>query len=168
MPRLLAALVALALLASPGAAAAQSLKTNAPPGNSAIDEYLETVPAASGNARPRPPGASGGSSSSLTAAERARLEKLGPDGKTLAAAIDATSPARSTGSGSSAGAGSGSGSPGTGSVAAGEGRSPISQVLDVAAGRDGGGGMGVLLPAILLASLLGFITLAVMRRRSAS
>jgi hypothetical protein len=158
MPRLLAALVALALIAAPAAASAQTQKTNAPPGNSAIDEYLETVPAASGNSRPRPPAAGGGSSSALTAAERARLEKLGPDGKTLADAIDATSPDSKAGSGS----------PSKGSVSAGEGRSPISQVFDVAAGRDGGGGMGMLLPAILLASLLGFITLAVMRRRSAS
>ncbi len=156
MPRLLAALVALALIAAPAAASAQTQKTNAPPGNSAIDEYLETVPAASGNARPRPPAAGGGSSSALTAAERARLEKLGPDGKTLADAIDATSPQRS------------SGSPSAGSVSAGEGRSPIAQVFDVAAGSDGGGGMGVLLPAILIASLLGVITLVVMRRRSAS
>jgi hypothetical protein len=162
MPRLLAALVALALIASPAAASAQTQKTNAPPGNSAIDEYLETVPAASGNSRPRPPASGGGSSSSLTAAERARLEKAGPDGKTLADAIEATSPDRGTGPGA------GSGSPSAGSVSAGEGRSPISQVFDVAAGRDGGGGMGMLLPAILLASLLGFITLAVMRRRSAS
>jgi hypothetical protein len=160
MPRLLAALVALALMATPAAASAQTQKTNAPPGNSAIDEYLETVPAASGNARPRPPAAKGGSSSSLSAAERARLEKLGPDGKTLADAIDATSPDRGTGAGSS--------SPSKDSVSAGEGRSPISQVFDVAAGRDGGGGMGMLLPAILLASLLGFVTLVVMRRRSAS
>jgi hypothetical protein len=159
MPRLLAALVALALIASPAAASAQTQKTNAPPGNSAIDEYLETVPSASGNARPRPPAANGGSSSALSAAERARLAKLGPDGRTLAAAIDATSPAPSKRADS--------GTTG-GSVAAGEGRSPISQVLDVAVGRDSGGGMGVLLPAILLASLLGFITLAVMRRRSAS
>jgi hypothetical protein len=164
MPRLLAALVALALIAAPAAASAQTQKTNAPPGNSAIDEYLETVPAASGNVRPRPGAAGGGSSSSLTAAERARLEKLGPDGKTLADAIDATSPDRSSGTG----AGAGSGSPSAGSVSAGDGRSPISQVFDGAVGRDGGGGMGVLLPAILLASLLGIVTLAVMRRRSAS
>ena len=160
MPRLLAALVALALIAAPAAATAQTQKTNAPPGNSAIDEYLETVPAASGNARPRPPTAGGGSSSSLTAAERARLEKLGPDGKTLADAIDATSPERRTGAGTPSAA--------SGSVSAGEGRSPIAEVFDAAAGRDGGGGMGVLLPAILLVSLLGFIALAVIRRRSAS
>ncbi|MDX6678103.1 MAG: hypothetical protein QOE31_2155, partial [Solirubrobacteraceae bacterium] len=53
MPRVLSALVALLLIALPSAAFAQSPQTNAPPGNSAIDEYLETVPGATGNQRPR-------------------------------------------------------------------------------------------------------------------
>jgi hypothetical protein len=158
MSRLLAALVALALLAMPSAATAKAPKTNAPPGNSAIDQYLETVPDASGAGSPRPPSAGGGSSAgALTAAQRARLNRLGPDGRTLVAAVDATSPARSTASGS------GTKAP----LAAVRGRSPIGQVLDATVGRDDGG-MGVLLPAILLASLLGFVALAVMRRRSAS
>ncbi len=151
---ILALLVAL-FVACPAAAQ----QTNAPPGNSAVDEYLETVPSATGSSRPRTPGSGGTSNGGLTAAQRTQLERRGPDGKALADAIDATSPDRSTGAGSTSS---------TGSVSSAEGRSPISEVFDVAAGRDGGAGMGVLLPAILLASLLGFVALVVMRRRSAS
>jgi hypothetical protein len=101
MPRLL---VALALLAMPAAAIAKAPKTNAPPGNSAIDQYLETVPDAGGASPPRPPAGGGSSAGALTAAQRARLDRLGPDGRTLVAAVDATSPARSTSSGSGTGA----------------------------------------------------------------
>ena len=93
MTRALSLLVALALLAVPSAAIAQQPQTNAPPGNSAIDEYLETVPGATGNRRPTPPG-SGGGAATLPPAERARLERLGPDGKALADVVDATSPPR--------------------------------------------------------------------------
>ena len=157
MTRPLSALVALVLvlLAAPGAATAQTPQTNAPPGNSAIDEYLETVPGATGNQRPRQPGSKGGAV--LSPAERARLEKLGPDGKALADAVDATAPAPVKAK------------PGTtidtGKV---EGRSPIAAVLEAAVGGDGGDGMGFMLPVILLASLLGVIALVVLRRRSVS
>jgi hypothetical protein len=161
MARVLSALVALLLIALPSAAIAQAPTTNAPPGNSAIDEYLETVPGATGNQRPRPPAAGGGSSkAALTPAQRARLERLGPDGKALADAVDATAPARPRATDR---AGEPAVAPQTGA-----GRSPLSEVLDAAAGHDDGGGMGIVLPAILLATLLGVIALAVARRRSVS
>ena len=92
MTRAIIALVVLAF-ALPAMAQAQAPQTNAPPGNSAVDEYLETVPGASGNPRPRTPAPGGAAGSALTAAERARLERLGPDGKTLADAVEATAPA---------------------------------------------------------------------------
>jgi hypothetical protein len=156
MTRLLSALVALVLLAAlPAAAAAQTPQTNAPPGNSAIDEYLETVPGATGNQRPRTPGTGDGAGSVLSPAERARRETLGPAGKALADAVDATAPPAAK--------------PGekidSGSV---EGRSPFSAVLEAVTGSDGGGGMGIVLPLILLASLLGVIALVLLRRRSVS
>ena len=148
MTRALTALVALTLLVLPSAATAQ---TNAPPGNSAIDEYLETVPGATGN---QIPGKSGAGGAALTAAERARLERFGPDGKVLADAVDRTTSVGPKTDSSTA-------------FPAAEGRSPLSEALDAAVGRDGGGGMGVLLPAILLAALLGVIALLLARRRSA-
>jgi len=151
MTRALPALVALVLLLLPAAAPAQGPATNAPPGNSAIEQYLETVPGAAGSRRPRPPAAGAGA---LTAAERLRLERLGADGRTLADAVDATAPAtprkRAT------------------PMPSVEGRPPLGEVVDAVTGRDGDGGMGALLPAILIASLLGIVTLAVLRRRSAS
>jgi hypothetical protein len=152
MRLLLPVFVALVLLSGPAAALAQTAQTNAPAGNSAIDEYLETVPGATGNQRPT----QGGKTSALTAAQRARLERLGPDGKTLAAAVDATAPARATLH------------PSTADPATVKGRSPLGEVLDAAGGGGDGGGMGIFLPAILLASLLGCIALVVLRRRSVS
>jgi hypothetical protein len=157
MARLLSALVALVLLAAPAAALAQSAQTNAPPGNSAIDEYLETVPGATGNQRPSAGGGAAGGGGGLSDAQRARLDRLGPDGRTLAAAVDATSPARATLK------------KGTATPAAVQGRSPLGEVLDAATGSSSdGGGMGFVLPAILLGSLLGVIALVVIRRRSVS
>ncbi|MEA2218430.1 MAG: hypothetical protein QOJ35_1056 [Solirubrobacteraceae bacterium] len=154
MPRLLAAVAVLALLA-PSAALAQAPQTNAPPGNSAIDQYLETVPGATGNQRPRASG-TGAGNAALTPAQRTRLERLGPDGKVLADAVDATAPARTT-----------TRKPAPETLTA-QGRSPLSEVFDAAIGRDGGGGMGALLPVILLVTLLGAIAVVVARRRSVS
>jgi hypothetical protein len=146
--RALLAILALVLIALPAGATAQ---TNAPPGNSAIDEYLETVPAASGNQRPK-----AGGSAALTKSERARLERLGPDGRALADAVDATAPAAAKAP-----------EPGVRPSSA-DGRAPLSKVVDAVTGRDGGDGMGLLLPAILLATLLGVISVVVLRRRSVS
>jgi len=153
MTRALTLLVALVLLAGPAAASAQAPPTNAPPGNSAIDEYLETVPGATGDQVPRRPGAGG--KPVLTPAQRKRLEALGPDGKALADAVDATAPpaakpARKI------------------DLDDVKGRSPITAVFEAATGSDGGEGMGIVLPIILLGSLLGTIALVVLRRRSAS
>jgi len=152
MTRVLMLLVALVLF-MPAAAVAQ--ETNAPPGNSAIDEYLETVPSASGNTVPRPP-AAGGGDSTLTPAQRARLERLGEDGRTLANVVEATSPRKPKEQTPLAG---------DAGVPDATGRSPLGEVLSVAGGE---GGMGVFLPAILLGSLLTAIALVVLRRRSAS
>ena len=152
MPRLLLALVALVALALPVTPAAA--QTNAPPGNSAIDEYLETVPSATGNEVPRKPGSKPGPSV-LTPAQRAKLEKLGPDGKALVVAVEATAPPAASKPAEKL------------DLDGAQGRSPISAVLDAAVGQDSGAGMGFMLPVILLASLLGTIALVVLRRRSA-
>ena len=150
MTRVLATVFAVVLMIVPTSAIGQQPQTNAPPGNSAVDEYLETVPEAGGN---RAPGAREGGSKTggLTPAQRARLKRLGPDGAALAEIVDAT-PARTTTSSPE-------------KLDAVQGRSPIVEVVDAATG--GGGGMGAVLPAILLATLLGVIAVAVMRRRAA-
>ena len=148
MTRPIMALVLLALLV-PFTSQAHAQQTNAPPGNSAIDEYLETVPGAGGSTRPRSPAQRPGV---LTAAERTRLARLGPDGRTLADAVDATAPTKRA----------------AGDLdAAGDGRSRARGVLDAVTGNDGGG-MGLVLPAILIGALLAAITLYVLRRRAAA
>lgn len=157
MTRALWALIVLALTV-PATAVAQTPATNAPPGNSAIDEYLETVPGASGAQRPRAPSQAGGGSV-LTPTQRAQLERRGPDGRALADAVEATAP--------SAAAAPAPEADGIG-AAEGEGRSPGSGVLDAVAGDDGDGGMGLLLPAVLVAALLATITLTLLRRRASS
>lgn len=168
MNRILMALLVLAL-ALPSTA--QSQQTNAPPGNSAIDEYLETVPGPSGNTRPRPPGQRGGGSAgrsggggALTPAQRARLERLGPDGRTLAAAVDATSPAPPSNTSKNEISRPKSDGP----LGESDGRSPLAEVLGTVTGSDDGNGMGVVLPAILVASLLAAVLLVLLRRRAAS
>ena len=158
--RVLSAVVTLLLLA-PAVAIAQAPQRNAPAGNAGIEEYLETIPGATGNRPSRPPGGDGGASNTpaLTAAQRARLERLGPNGKALADVVDATSPAGATPRKKT---------PATKAApSTGQGRSPLSGVLDAAAGRDGGG-MGALLPGILAATALGVGGLVFMRRRSIS
>jgi len=157
--RTLTALAALALLL-PATAAAQTPGTNAPPGNSAIDEYLETVPATTGNAPPRPPGSDSGA---LPASERKQLEALGKDGETLAAVVEATSPAparkpsRKPAPAIPAPAGQVEGATAS--------HSPLKAALTAAVGPSDGEGMGALLPVILLTSLLGVMAIAALRKR---
>jgi hypothetical protein len=161
MTRALVALVALAL-AVPAASLAQAPPTNAPPGNAAIDEYLETVPGASGDARPQQDAPNDGSG--LTTTERARLEQAGTDGKLLADAVDATAPGRASDDrrrGERERPNHGTGELET------AGRAPLGEVLGTVTGGDRGDGMGVALPAILLGVLLAALLLVLLRRRAA-
>ncbi len=156
MIRLLTVLTAVVLMALPSTALAAAPESRAPAGNSAIDEYIETVPGASGATFARPPGTKG--ATTLTPSARARLERLGRDGQALAAAVDATAPATAPATGQR-----------TALPDAAPSRSALRAVLDGAAGGDGGaGGMGMLLPAILLGSLLGAVGLVLARRHAAS
>jgi hypothetical protein len=159
MIRTLMALVALALaLASP--ALAQSPNTEAPPGNSAIDEYLETVPGAGGDSHPGPQGGDGGGSND--AAQR-KLVQMGPDGRALARLVAATGPAGGTHRTHQTAPAE---RPVTLSLTGAHASSPVGAALAAAVGRDdGGGGLGLLLPAILLGSAAGVIVLVVLRRR---
>lgn len=150
MSRAIMAVVVLAL-ALPAPTHAAAAETNAPPGNSAIDEYLETVPGTTGNATPRT-----GGGAVLSAMQRARLERLGADGKTLADAVDTTAPRTPRATSHP-------------KLPRGSGRSPASEVLDAVAGGDGGGnGMGLLLPAILIATLIAALMVVLRRRRASS
>ena len=171
---LIAALAA--LLTMPAAAAASGAHHHylAPPGNSAVSQYLEVVPNASGSATERTPAAGGG----LSAAERARLQHLGTAGRTLASVVAATTPTAvprhrhkdkghpgapvAGGSGGSGGSG-GEGGAGAG-LRGGSTGSPVGSVLAAATGGSDGGGLGVLLPIAMIAALAAVAGAALRRR----
>src|SRR3954469_24038256 len=89
MRRLLAILAILAL-SPPASVLAQGAKTNARPGNSAIDEYLESVPSADGNT---PTGSVvGAKPRRLAGAAGGALRAAGPDAKRLEQIVTATAP----------------------------------------------------------------------------
>jgi hypothetical protein len=166
MARILTA-VLISSLAVPTAASA-ALRTIAPPGDSAVSQYVESVPTANGQ---RPTVSLGDQASPLTPSQRQTLDRGGVNGRTLAAVVDATSPG-ATGSQPGRGAHAVSGNGVRGSVSAGlppdavsgKGvRSPVSSMLAAAVGS--GGGMGILLPALMLAVVLGVVAGIVLRRR---
>ncbi len=153
----------------------------APPGNSALTQYLEVVPTAAG---PAPPSAHGGSQASLPPGQSRELQHSGAEGAMLDAVVAATAP-RSFGSGQSragngqprsGGAGAaGPSEPGAVSLAsvpaprlrlAGAGQSPVSAVLAAATGSADGGGIGILLPLLMALGVLGAILSVLARRRS--
>jgi len=177
-PRCICATLLTATFAlAPPAAAANPPRVLAPPGNSAISQYLEVVPTGTGASAPRPPGTSGGI---LTTHQRSQLDRYGAPGQALAALVDATAPppvsvssaararfrsavdAARTPIGASMLAPRASGSsPLDGRSAA----SPVSLILDAALGG-GGGGLGFVLPAFILATAVG-VGAGLIRRRAA-
>jgi hypothetical protein len=170
--------VAIVALVLPATAWATGGATVAPPGQSGIAQYLEVVPSAAGA---RPPGAGGGNGGAgaaqggaLTDTQRHRLDGLGPDGRSLAAVIDATAPqqaapAAATGTASPSGrpeapGAYASGSSGGRPLSSGSSGSPASLLLDAVGGHDGGG-LGPSLPAFMLVSALGVAGAYAVRRR---
>ena len=127
-----------------------------PPGNSAVDEYSETVPGPGGD-RPVPrtgpafpgPGAVGVVGG--TAGSRA-LRGLGADGRAVEQFASHTGPRGAL-------TGRPLAAPDVGR------RGLVEQILDALTGG-GEGGMGLLLPLLLLAALAGMILAALRRRRA--
>jgi hypothetical protein len=163
-------------LALPAAAEGSQHATLAPPGNSAVSQYLETVPNSMGSS---PPGAGGPHTGALTPGGRRGVDRLGSDGRTLAAVVDATTPPAAAASPPAASTNRRarvSGTTGTighrGATASlpplsGDGApSPVSSVLAAATGRDGGGGLGIFLPGLMLAGVFALIARVVWRRRA--
>jgi hypothetical protein len=178
MRRIAALVLLLALALAPASVAGAA--SVAPPGNSGVDEYQESVPSADGN-RPSKDHPDGGSGGGLTAAQKRKLDKLGPDGQAAAALADSTAPgaADSTGSGSGSGGsgtgGSGSGASGSSSGSgSGSGAASIDDDPRYAApsvadafsrAAAGSGGMGAALPALLVVTVLGGAAWLILRRR---
>lgn len=138
---------------------ASAQEVNAPPGNAGIDEYLESVPQASGNRSSYLKG------TPLPAEARAKLEQQGADGAAVAQLAEATGPktpppsrAGSRRPGASGASGSDQALRGSG------GGSIVESVAQTAAGSSNG--MGPALPIILaLAAGLGAGALLTRRRR---
>jgi hypothetical protein len=137
----------------------------APPGNSAVSQYLEVVPSAAG---PAPPRSGAKPSSTLSPAEQRKLAALGVEGRVLANVVAATTPptansALGTGLGSLSAAGivparvHGRMAP--------SGGSPVSDVLAAATGHEVGGGLGILLPLMVAGGLTTAMAAALWRRR---
>jgi hypothetical protein len=163
------AALATAMLAVPAAAYGKPLSVIAPPGDSAISQYVEVVPTDTGATLSR----SGvGYARVLTPDELQTLDGLGPAGRTLAAVVDQTSPpirtsrpelrrALTSGAVGDPRARSGVVDP----LAGVHPRSTMSLILDTATGG-ADGVLGVLVPAIVLAAALGIVAGAVLRRRT--
>jgi hypothetical protein len=150
----LACLTSLLAVAGPSAAATR----HAPPGNSSVDEYTETIPGPKGDhpvplSGPVLPGP--GSSSPVGGNSGVRkLHSLGPDGFAVERFAAHTGPRRGLDRDG-------------GALPDVDGRSLPEQILD-ALGGAGEGGMGAILPLLLLASALGAFAVARRRRRDAT
>lgn len=149
-----------------------------PPSNSAVGQYVESIPTAHGN-RPSlsiTPGGSGsggggsssqggsGTPSALTGSQQRALAHQGRDGRAVAQLTRMTAPRRVLRSGPGP-----SQSPRHGAAAdAGSGSAPASGIIAALTGGGSSGAMGSLLPALLGAIALGVGVLAIRRRRSLS
>jgi hypothetical protein len=180
LPVIVAAAVAVSLAATPAASAYKL----APPGNSAVSQYVENVPGAKGNQPTLAIHSHGGPGSSnasgaLTTATQRTLSSQGTDGTRAAAIAAATAPPgvrgvnrRHPGGGATGGPGTGGGATGSGGTTgstpvSGSVVSPTSAVLKAVTGS-ATHGLGALLPVILVVSAIGAGLLSVLRRRSAT
>jgi hypothetical protein len=177
MKRVVLLALVMALCASVPAQA--RLRTIAPPGNSGVGQYDETIPTAGGS-RPTNTvhpvggtshgsggGGAGGSTGtggggSISSSTQHALAAKGPVGAAAAALAKATAPSGPRRARSTAASGTGS------SVPTGSAGSPVSTVIKAVTGSASSGGPGPLLPVILVCSLLGATALALLRRRRMS
>ena len=158
------ALCALSVGTGTAVAAPQSV----PSGNSGAVQYTETVPGVGGNqtsndlhegkkSSGKGQGNGKGNGKQLSAADAARLEAQGKEGKKAAQLAGDGSPATSgKGEGGAHGAGDGESS-GNGSGAG--------QVVGAATGSSDSGAPGWLLPLLIAAGVLAAIALVIVRRR---
>jgi hypothetical protein len=186
---LLSIVVAMAVLAS---AAVAKNKTVAPPGNSGVSQYVESIPTAQGN-KPSSTvhsgggthhgggtgggttGGTGGGSGgggSISASTQHQLAAHGAAGAQAAALAAATAPAggrtagsHATGSQGTGSRGSAQGSRGTGGAVQGAGSSAVHSFETAFTGSSSSSGLGALLPVILVITLVGSAAMAIIRRR---
>ena len=169
---LLAAAITISVMVP--ATAQASFKPYVPPGNSAANEYVESVPTASGNRSTRPitsHSSSASQSSALSPGTQTALARQGRDGARAAALVQATAPAsarkhnRHSSTGGAAPNGSGGGGSGGGS-GGGTASAPAATLLHALTGSGTSSGLGAALPALLIVAALTLSGIALWRRRA--
>lgn len=169
MPRLSIVAATVALVLGAAAPAAAQDEEIAPPGNSGVDQYRETLPAPGGN---RPTGAGRDRSPEQVLGKRnvQKLERFNEDGEAVAEAVAETAPVAVTGTGDGGAARPGGAGDGADRRAGGAAEEPTSSVLAEIAGQvtgaDAEGGVGWLLPLVVGLAVIGGIIFAAGRRRA--
>jgi len=170
LPRLsiVAGTVALALALAAAPAVAQDEEI-APPGNSGVDQYRETLPAPGGG-RPTDSGRDRSPEQALGKRNAQKLKRFGEDGEEAAEVAAATAPVAATGTGDGGAARPGGAGDGADRRAGGAAEEPTSSVLAEIAGQaigaDAEGGVGWLLPLVVGLAVIGGIIFAAGRRRA--
>ena len=159
--RIFMALVTVATLAVPlpAAAAAGSPVLLTPRGNSGITQYAEVVPSDQGATPPRAGAAPG--SGPVTLAQQRGFDRLGADGRTLAAVAKSTAPPPFPGSAKASAASSVAPPIPPRELNAAGARSAFLSIVDAALGP-GGGALG----AIMLVTAVALVARGVRRRRA--
>lgn len=170
--------------ATASAAPAVAQETIAPAGNAGVEQYLEAVPTAKGNKKANDKASSG--AAKLPKSTSKELQSAGADGQKLLQAVESSAPEAAREKATSGGtrksgredgdksSGAGASNSGSGGGAAGApasatpktaGAAPLAAVRDAVLGTsDTSGGMGKLLPGVLIATALGLACVALVRR----
>ena len=171
------------MLAVPSSATAQG-SHNAPPGNSSIDQYFESVPSADGSSTTTRPGeggatapgvpgtggeGGGGSGSGGSAGIDSKIEKRlaaqGADGRAVESFTRATRPGAAPGGPGTPENANGDRGAVAGVAAADRGKGTISSVIETATQGSSNGGMGAALPFLIALALMGAVAAVLLRRR---
>lgn len=168
MLRFLTLAIAAIAVAAPSAQAASD--HTAPPGNSGVDQYFEAVPSAGGPTRP---GGTPSAGKALPKRVQQSLAAQGSDGEAVLRLVQSTAPPgapKAAGEKGSSSSKSTTGSGSSPSTATGNDAAPSGSVLasTAKAVQLGGerGGMGALLPILLVITAVAASAYVVMRRRS--
>ncbi len=156
-------IAAVAILALPSAASAEHV---VPPGNSAANQYTETFPTAKGQATTKQRGKTRDRSPRqvLGSTNARRLQSEGPEGQELATVVATTAPPPKQGASPT-----GAAPRGDGFRADVDSSSALSEIVrQVSGSSEESGGMGIALPLLILAALVGFALYAWRRRRLAA
>ena len=160
----LAALAALLLMSGAALAKKPGGGVYVPPNQSAASQYTEDVPTAGGNTPSSGISGSGGQSGSgsIPAKTLHQLDRSGSAGSAAASLAQSLAPATHT---TSTHRTAPLTRPASAAPTKAQAGAPASQVVKTLGGSDAGGGIGFLLPAILVVSLVGATGLGLMRIR---